>query len=223
MKAKAIRLGTFVAAVALVLSVRDGFAQSSGASQRVFAGASAAWNIVNSYRCCGEPEPTGGALAIGAAGGFNFADRWSVQVEGEWPTSDQTVASQYTWSYDGQNYMSVRQTASRTPTVAVLFGVHVRPSKRVDLAFQFGPGWLNQRVSSEGQTFVNGAVTQSDQGSWSHWYWRVSVGGEAAVAVTPRVAVVAQLRFLLESAFLDDEAGFSWDVARPAVGVRVRF
>jgi hypothetical protein len=217
MKAKAMRLGTFVVAVALVLSVRDGFAQSSGTARRVFAGASVAWNVDDSAGS--EATATGGALAIGVTAGFNFADRWSLQVEGEFPTSDQTVTNQY--SYGDQSYSYVTRTTYRTPTVAFLFGVHLRPSERVDVAIQFGPGIRNEKRSYESQTLVNGAATGSYQGSWNDWLLRTSVGGEVAVRVTSRVAVVGQLRVHLN--LFDSGELFSGAVARPAVGVRVRF
>ncbi len=100
-----------------------------------------------------------------------------------------------------------------------MFGVHLRPSERVDVALQFGPHYRNEQRSDEYQTLVNGTVTGSHQYSSSDWYMRVTVGAEAAVAVTSRLAVVAQLRVhggLVPGAETDT-------VVRPAIGVRVRF
>jgi hypothetical protein len=99
MRARAIRVGTVVAAVVVVLAARDGAAQTSGEARRVFAGASVAWNIDNTAWSSGTAQRTGGTVTIGFAAGFTFADRWSVQAEGEWPTSDQTVVTQYSTGY----------------------------------------------------------------------------------------------------------------------------
>ncbi len=231
MRSRAMQVGTVAAVLVGVLAVRDGAAQTQagGAARPVFAGASVAWNI--DYSVWSDTEPAGGALAIGVAAGFNFADRWSLQVEGEFPTSDQTVVHEYSYQsgypygysygypYGSQTYTSVNRTTYRTPTVAVLFGVHWRLPKRVDIAFQFGPALLNEKQSYESQTLANGTVTQSQRYSSDEWYMRVSVGAEAAVAVTSRVAVVGQLRVHGPVALGADEGG----VVRPAVGVRVRF
>lgn len=213
----------FVAAFLVMLAARDGAAQSSGGTRRVFAGASVAWNVDRSVWSYDAPEPTGSGPALGLALGMNFADRWSVQVEGEWPTSDTTVVNQYSYQagypYGSQTYSSVTRTTYRTPTVAVLFGVHWRLPKRVDIAFQFGPCFRKEQRSDEYQTTVNGAVTDSHQYSSNDWQLRASVGGEVAVGVTSRVAVVGQLR--VHGAL--DPSGESGRVVRPAVGVRVRF
>jgi hypothetical protein len=226
MRAQASRVGTFVVAVVVVLAARDGAAQGSGAAQRVFAGASVAWNIDSSVWSSGGSEPTGGALAIGVAAGFTFADRWSLQVEGEFPTSDRTKVDQWTYKsgypYGSQTYTQVRRMTQRTPTVAVLFGVHWRLPKRVDIAFQFGPGFRNEKQNYEDQTLVNGTVTESDQHSYNDWRMGASVGGEVAVGVTSRVTVVGQLRVhvRLGHPLYGDGPG---QVVRPAIGVRVKF
>jgi hypothetical protein len=225
MTAPATRFGTFVAALIVILAARDGAAQSTGAARPVFAGASVAWNIDNSVWSPGASEPTGGALAVGLAAGFNFADQWSLQVEAELPTADQTMVDQYSYQsgypYGSQTYTSVTRTTYRTPTVAVLFGVHWRLPKRVDVAFQFGPGFRNEQQRNEYRTLLNGAVIESHQDSWNVWRLRTSVGGEVAVGVTSRVAVVGQLRVHL---YFNDEADLSsGSVVRPAIGVRVRF
>ncbi len=223
MRARAIRVGTFAMVLAAAFAARDGAAQTTGEPRRVFAGGVVAVNIDNSVWSYSGEKPTGGALAVGVGAGFNFADRWSLQIEGEWPTSDQTMVHQYSdqsgYPYGNQTYSSVTRTTYRTPTVAVLFGVHWRLPKRIDIAFQFGPGFRNEKRSDEYQTLVNGAVVESRQGGWSEWQLRVSVGGEMAVAVTPRVAVVGQLRV---HGALDPwrETG---RVVRPAIGVRIRF
>jgi hypothetical protein len=220
MRARASRVGTFVVAVVVVLAARDGAAQGSGAAQRVFAGASVAWNIDNSVWSSGG---SGGSTAIGVAAGFTFTDRWSLQVEGEFPTSDRTKVDQWTYKsgypYGSQTYTSVTRTTYRTPTVAVLFGVHWRLPKRVDIAFQFGPGFRNEKQNYEDQTLVNGTVTESDQHSYNDWRMGASVGGEVAVGVTSRVAVVGQLRVHGVLGGLAETGR----VVRPAVGVRVKF
>jgi hypothetical protein len=215
MRAQATRIGTFVAVVLVILAARDGAAQSSGSAKPWFVGASVAGNIDNTTWMFSGSEHSGGALAVGLAGGTNFAQRWSLQVEGEWPTLDQTTVHQ--WSYGSATY--VGRTTLRTPTVAVLFGVHWRLPKRVDVALQFGPSFLNQQWGDEQQTLVDGTVVESHQSSRSHWYLRASVGGEVAVSVTPRVALIGQLR--LHLVHLGTE--LSPAIVRPAVGVRVRF
>jgi hypothetical protein len=219
MRPPATRIGTFVAALLVVLCARDGVAQSSAGSPPVFAGASAAWNIDNSAY---GSERTGGALAVGATFGTNFADRWSVQVEGEWPTSAQTVVNQFSWGsgYGSQTYTAFTRTAVRTPTVAVLFGVHWRLPKRVDIGFQFGPCFRYEQRDRESQYFVNGILDHSYQYSENGWRNAISLGVETAVALTPRVAVVGQLRVHWRDPYHDSEQGPVW---RPAVGVRVRF
>lgn len=228
MTAPGIRFGTFVAALVVVLAARDAVAQTQtgGAAQRGFAGASVAWNIDNSVWSSGGSEPTGGALAIGLAAGFTFADRWSLQVEGEFPTSDQTMVNQYSYQsgypYGSQTYTSVTRTTYRTPTVAVLFGVHWRLPKRVDIAFQFGPCLQHKQQDYEYQTRVNGTVVESHQYSWNDWLLRTSLGAETAVSVTSRVSVVAQLRVHLTHGFYPDVQS-SGAIVRPAIGVRVRF
>jgi hypothetical protein len=68
---------------------------------------------------------------------------------------------------------------------------------------------------------VDGTVIESYRDSWSDWSLGISVGGEVAVGVTPRVAVVGQLRVHLERLYLDDLSHGT--VVRPAIGVRVRF
>jgi hypothetical protein len=219
MSARAIRIGTFAAALVAAVAARDGAAQTAGEARPVFAGAVVAGNADNSTGLSGSPARSGGALAVGVSLGTTFADRWSVQVEGEWPTSDQAVVNQYSYPYGSQTYTSVTRTAYRTPTVAVLFGVHWRPSKRVDFAFQFGPCLRNEQRSEEYQTSVNGTVTESDRVNWNDWLLRASVGGEVAVNVTPRVTVVGQLR--VHGAL--DPWGEVGRVVRPAVGVRIRF
>jgi hypothetical protein len=221
MSTRTTRVGTAVAALVLVLAARDGAAQTSGEVRRVFAGASLAWNIDNSVWSSSGSDRTGGALAVGVAGGFTFADRWSLQVEGEFPTSDRTVVDRHSGAYGGQTYASVYRSTFRTPTIAVLFGVHWRLPKRVDIAFQFGPCLRNEQWSDDRQTTVNGYVTSSDQYSGSDWHWGPSVGGEVAVNVTPRVAVVGQFRLHFERLYLDDP--WEGSVVRPAIGVRVRF
>jgi hypothetical protein len=207
----------------IILAARDGAAQSSGAAQRVFAGASVAWNIDNSVWSSSDAARTGGSLAVGLAAGFTFADRWSLQVEAELPTADRTMTEANTFQsgypYGSGSHTYVYRTTYRTPTLAVLFGVHWRLPKRVDIAFQFGPCLRNERQTYEQQILVNGAVTDSYQGSSDDWVLRASVGGEVAVGVTSRVAVVGQLRVhgVLEP----------WDdvgrIVRPAIGVRVKF
>jgi hypothetical protein len=217
MRARARWVGTVAAALVVALAAQDGTAQTSGEARRVFAGGVAAANFDNAAVCAGCAERGGGGLAIGVTFGTTFADWWSVQAEGEWPTSDQTRVIQY--SYGPSTVVS--ELKSRTPTVAVLFGVHGRASKRVDLAFQFGPSIVNIQQDSEDRTSVNGVVTDTRGYSTSDWYLTVAVGGEAAVSITPRVAVVGQLRLHLNPAApfqLLSEA-----VVRPAIGVRVRF
>ena len=209
------RRAVFIAALMVMLAVRDGAAQSSGGARRVFAGASAIWNIDRSIWSYDAPEPTGSALAVGLALGMNFADRWSVQVEGEWPTSDYTA--HHLADYQSQTQES--RVTYRTPTVAVLFGVHWRLPKRVDVALQFGPSFLNQQWGDEQQTLVDGTVVESHQSSRSHWYLRASVGGEVALSVTPRVALIGQVRLHL----VDLGTELFTAIVRPAVGVRVRF
>jgi hypothetical protein len=207
----------------VMLAARDGAAQTSAEARRVFAGGSLAWNIDNSVWSATGSDRSGGALAVGVTLGTSFADRWSVQVEGEWPTSDKTVVNQYSYQsgypYGSQTYSSVTRTTYRTPTVAVLFGVHWRLPKRVDIAFQFGPCFRKEQRTDEYQTTVNGTVTESHQYSSNDWQLRASVGGEVAVGVTSRVAVVGQLR--VHGAL--GPWGESDRVVRPAVGVRVRF
>ena len=225
MSVRASRVGSVAAALVVMLAARDGAAQASGEARRVFAGAVVAGNIDNSVWAASGSERTGGTVAIGFSAGFNFADRWSVQVEGEWPTSDQAVVNRYQTGYPYgypsgyPTYSTVTRTTYRTPTIAVLFGVHWRPSRRVDVAFQFGPGYRNEQRTDEYQSLSNGTVVESHQYSWNDWLMRASVGAEAAVRVTPRVAVVAQVRV--------HGAVDPWDeigrVVRPAVGVRVRF
>jgi hypothetical protein len=223
MRARASRVGTVAAVLVVMLAGRDGAAQTSAEARRVFAGGSVAWNIDNSAWSPSGSQRSGGALAVGGAFGMNFADRWSVQVEGEWPTSDQTVVNEYSYQsgypYGSQTYSSVTRTTYRTPTVAVLFGVHWRLPKRIDIAFQFGPCFQKEQRSDEYQTTVNGTVTESHQYSSNDWQLRASVGGEVAVGVTPRVAVVGQVR--VHGAL--NPWGETGRVVRPAVGVRVRF
>jgi hypothetical protein len=67
----------------------------------------------------------------------------------------------------------------RTPTVAVLFGVHWRLPTCVEIAFQFGASVLNQQWGREQHPLVSGTVVESQQDNWSHWYLRPSVGGES--------------------------------------------
>jgi hypothetical protein len=110
----------------------------------------------------------------------------------------------------------------RTPTVAVLFGVHWRLPKRVDIAFQFGPCLQHKQQDYEYQTRVNGTVVESHQYSWNDWLLRTSLGAETAVSVTSRVSVVAQLRVHLTHGFYPDVQS-SGAIVRPAIGVRVRF
>ena len=212
------RRAVFIAALMVMLAVRDGAAQSSGGARRVFAGASAIWNIDRSIWSYDAPEPTGSALAVGLALGMNFADRWSVQVEGEWPTSDYTA--NHLAVYQSQTQES--RVTYRTPTVAVLFGVHWRLPKRVDIAFQFGPCLQHKQQDYEYQTRVNGTVVESHQYSWNDWLLRTSLGAETAVSVTSHVSVVAQLRVHLTHGFYPDVQS-SGAIVRPAIGVRVRF
>jgi hypothetical protein len=209
----------------VMLAARDGVAQSSAGAPRVFAGASLAGNIDKTVSS--PAQPTGGALAVGLAFGTTFADRWSVQVEGEWPTSDQIRVHQgfyQTCPPEGCRYGElvphVQQTTSRTPTVAVLVGVHWRLPKRVDIAFQFGPCFRYEQRDYEDQWFVNGIFDHSSQYSENRWRSAVSLGVEAAVALTPRVAVVGQLRV---HGGIYQEYGEFDGVVRPAIGVRVRF
>lgn len=223
MSARGIRIGAFAVALVAVLAPRDGAAQTAGEARRVFAGAVVAGNIDNSVWSATGSDRSGGPLAVGVTLGTSFADRWSVQVEGEWPTSDTTAVNQYSYQsgypYGSQTYTSVTRTTYRTPTVAVLFGVHWRLPKRVDIAFQFGPGLRNEKQRYEYQALLNGTVTESHQYSSNDWQLRATVGGEVAVGVTSRVAVVGQLR--VHGAL--DPWGESGRVVRPAVGVRVRF
>jgi hypothetical protein len=211
------RRAVFVAALLVVLAAQDGAAQSSGGARRVFAGASAAWNIDNSVSH--GAESTGDALAVGLAFGMNFADRWSVQIEGEWPTSDQTTVVDYRRLYDYPPGSVVERSTYRTPTVAVLFGVHWRLPRGVDVAFQFGPSVQHQLREYESQYGMNGVAYRAHEGSEDSWQLGISVGAETAVAVTPRVALVAQVRVhAVPNIFEGPET-----IARPAVGVRVRF
>jgi hypothetical protein len=215
MRPQATRVGTFLAVLLVVLFARDGAAQTGGSVKPWFVGAGVGGNIDDTTWWFSGAEKSGGALAIGVTAGRTFADRWSMQVEGEWPTSDQVVSYQYGV---GTTTYATRSTL-RTPTVAVLVGVHWRLPKRVDVAFQFGSSVLNQQWSNEQQTLVNGTVVESHQSSWSQWYLRPTVGGEVAVSVTQRVAVVGQVRLHLVSI----QAELSPAIVRPAVGVRVRF
>jgi hypothetical protein len=208
----------FVAALLVMLAARDGAAQSGGGARRVFAGASVAWNIDHSTWHYDDSEPAGNALAAGLALGINFADRWSVQVEGEWPTSDYTT--DHLAVYQSQTRES--RVTYRTPTVAVLFGVHWRLPKRVDIAFQFGPCLQNKQQDYEYRTLVNGAAIESQQYSSNDWLLRTSLGAETAVSVTSRVSVVAQLRVHLTHGLYSDGL-LSGAIVRPAIGVRVRF
>jgi hypothetical protein len=204
---------TLIAAFA----VRDGAAQTTGEARRVFAGAVLAGNIE-------EPNPvstrSGGPLAVGVTFGGTFADRWSVQVEGEWPTSDQTVV--YRWDNAPHSRPSgLSRTTSRTPTVAVLLGVHWRLPKHVDVALQFGPCLRHEKRTEETQYLTNGTVIYSGTGRRNDWHPGASVGGDVAVNVTSRVAVVGQLRLHMRN--LHPQAFQLETVLRPAVGVRVRF
>jgi hypothetical protein len=225
MSVRAIRIGTFAAVCIAAIAARDGAAQTAGDARRVFAGAVVAGNFDNSAWSSGSTARSGGALAVGVSLGKNFADRWSVQVEGEWPTSDQTVVDRwdypYGYAYGGQTYTSLTRATYRTPTVAVLFGVHWRLPKRVDIAFQFGPCLRNERQTYEYQTLTNGTVTDSHVSSWNDWRLRTSVGADVAVNVTSRVAVVGQLRVHMDGLYLDEP--WAGTVVRPTVGVRVSF
>jgi hypothetical protein len=212
------RRAALVVTVLVILAARDGTAQGSGEARRVFAGASAAWNIDHSTWHYSDAEPTGNALAVGLALGMNFADRWSVQVEGEWPASDYTA--HHLAVYQSQTRES--RVTYRTPTAAVLFGVHWRLPKRVDIAFQFGPCLQNKQQDYEYRTLVNGTVIEPQQYSWNDWLLRTSLGAETAVPVTSRVSVVAQLRVHLTHGLYSDGL-LSGAIVRPAVGVRVRF
>jgi hypothetical protein len=222
MRPHAIRAGTTAAALLIVLTARDGAAQTSEGTRRVFAGASAAWNIDKSVSH--GAETAGGALAVGVAFGLDFADRWSVQVEGEWPTSDQTtVDEEYSYRWGNETNALMTRSTYRTPTVAVLFGVHWRLPKRVDIAFQFGPSLQHQERDYESQHLVNGIVDHSypysSRGSEDYSRLGVSLGADLAVAVTPRVAVVGQVRVHMVPNLFEEADR----VVRPAVGVRVRF
>lgn len=211
------RRAACVAALLVVLAAREAAAQSSGDARRVFAGASAAWNIDHSVSH--GSESTGGTLAVGLAFGMNFADRWSVQVEGEWPTSDQTTVVDYRRLYDYPPGSVVERSTYRTPTVAVLFGVHWRLPRGVDVAFQFGPSVQHQQRDYESQYGMNGVAYRAHEASEDWWQLGVSVGAETTLAVTPRVAVVVQVRVhAVPDIFEGPET-----VVRPAVGVRVRF
>jgi len=223
MRTRAIRVGAAVAALILALGVRDGAAQTTGDARRVFAGAVLAGNIEERVLASAR---SGGALAVGVTFGGTFADRWSVQVEGEWPTSDQTVVYRWDHGYGpgGIPSTGLTTTTSRTPTVAVLLGVHWRLPKHVDVAFQFGPCLRHERRTKETQYLTNDTVTESSVSSRNGWHPGASVGGEVAVNVTSRVAVVGQLRVHMKMVY---EEGFVLvpvePVVRPAVGVRVRF
>jgi hypothetical protein len=209
------RRAVFVAALVVMLAARDGAAQSNGGARRAFAGASVAWNIDHSTWHYYDAEPTGNAVAVGLALGMDFADRWSVQVEGEWPTSDYTA--HHLVVYQSQTRES--GVTYRTPTVAVLFGVHWRLPRGVDVAFQFGPSVQHQYREYEAQYGMNGVAYRAHEASEDSWQLGVSVGAETAVAVTPRVAVVAQVRVhAVPNIFEGPET-----VVRPATGVRVRF
>ena len=211
------RRAVCVAALLVVLAAQDGAAQSSGGTRRVFAGASAALNIDNSVSH--GAESTGGALAVGLAFGTNFAGRWSVQAEGEWPTLGQTTVVDGRRLY-GYPLDAVRERSTyRTPTVAVLLGFHWRLSRGVDIAFQFGPSLQHQYREYEYQYGMNGIAYSAPEASEDSWRLGVSAGVETAVAVTPRVAVVAQVRLHgVANIFEGLES-----IVRPAVGVRVRF
>jgi hypothetical protein len=78
MSARAIRIGTFAAALMAAIAARDGAAQTTGEARRVFAGAVVAANFDNSAGSSGSAERSGGGLAIGVTLGKTFADRWSV-------------------------------------------------------------------------------------------------------------------------------------------------
>jgi hypothetical protein len=220
MSARAVGIGICAAALIAAFGVRDGAAQTTGEARRVFAGAVLAGTIEERVLVGAH---SGGSLAVGGTFGGTFADRWSAQVEGEWPTSDQTVV--YRWDNGPPGRPSgLSTTTSRTSTVAVLLGVHWRLPKHVDVAFQFGPCMRHERRTVETQYLTNGTVTESYTSSRQGWHPGASVGGEVALNVTSRVAVVGQLRVHVKMVY---EEGFvlipAEQVVRPAVGVRVRF
>ena len=130
------------AALLVMLAARDGAAQSRRGARRVFAGASAALNFDNSVSH--GAEITGGALAVGLAVGTNFVGRWSVQAEGEWPTSGQATVVDGRRLYAYPLDAVMERSTYRTPTVAVLFGFHWRLPRGVDIGFQFGPSLQHQ-------------------------------------------------------------------------------
>ena len=225
MSTRAIRVGTFVGALVVILAARDGAAQSRGAARPLFVGASVAANIDNSVWAASGPDAhrRHGGDRVGRRlqlrGPVVPAGRGRVANVGPDGGHPVSTGSPYGSPYGYQPYSSVTRTSYRTSDCRGAVRRPLRPSKRVDVALQFGPSLRGEQRDYEAQTLVNGAVMESHQDTWTDWHLRVSAGGEVAVAVTPRVAVVGQLRVHL--AHLDEVS--SGAVTRPAIGVRVRF
>jgi hypothetical protein len=218
----ALRIVALVLLAITVLAAGDAAGQTPPAEGRLFAGGALAGNWVRTdWGTWLDSQPStwnsNGRLAVALSFGARISERWSVQVEAELPTGDSTQRSE---SFPAAGISYWQETQYRTPTVAVLFGIRPRPGGRVDVGFQFGPGYGWKQSTTRHGFSAAGGQTTTGQTDDAQSGIALSLGVEVAVRLTAHVSVVPQLRLH------DVSAGFlgpSWRIVRPAVGVRVRF
>ena len=165
---------------------------------------------------------TTSGLAIGA--GVFLTPRVSVRLEFDLPDWH---ASDYAGRGRVANHIEAysQREESRSPSVSVLFGYHIRPVSRLDIALLAGGTNAQRATRSRGFTeryTLDGALIEHhdyDRTYDSYDWPAVSFGADAAIALTKHLAVVPQLR--LHSYPYSDHTSLLF--FRPRVAVRWQF
>lgn len=165
---------------------------------------------------------TTSGLTIGA--GVFMTPRFSVRLEfdlPDWHVSDYAGRGRVANHIEAYS----QREEGRSPSVSLLFGYTIRPVTRLNIALLAGGTKAKRATRSRGFTeryTLDGALLEHqdyDRTYGSYDWQAVSVGVDAAIAVTKHLAVVPQLR--LHSYLYSEHT--SQMFFRPRVAVRWQF
>jgi hypothetical protein len=165
-------------------------------------------------------EGTHTAPAATFAAGYTFPSHWSVRVEGVLPAWHTNTVNE-SFSFAGRTTTDTGTEQHRLSTYSFLTGYEFSIAPRVRLTPLVGVGLSRHTdkldLLSQMRASSGAITTQSEVSSDAEWLTAISYGADFSISVSPRLAIVPQIRF-------DTTPGFSAVPRfRPGVAVRVGF
>jgi hypothetical protein len=158
------------------------------------------------------------------AAGFTFNSSWTLRFESVLPAWHTTTVDESD-SFSGVTESISGTQQHRLSTYSFLVGYEIPIAARIRIVPLVGVGLTNHadKIDIRYQVLRSGAavMSESEVSENADWLTTFSYGADFVIAVSPRVAIVPQIRFDTVKYDMDDEVGTPR--FRPGVGVRLGF